>query len=156
MSLIVNETKTKYLLLSKNMLTPSSLDFYVTIDSHNYEVVDDFFHLGTGINNNASLDADHSFRNKCYFWRTVRPMKYKALSWRIKTTLCKSSIFLILGVFNLKILRKIYGLFCSRDRNCAGWIVLTECMKTVQQWMYSIQVLVMTKDSFGKISWRRL
>ncbi len=102
---------------------------HVTVDSYNFEVVKDFVYLGTSINtdNNVSLEIQRriSLANKCYFGLS-RQLSSKVLSRRTKLTLYKALIMPVLtygaeawtmttsdeatlGVFERKILRKIFG-----------------------------------------------
>ncbi|XP_054086050.1 putative uncharacterized transposon-derived protein F52C9.6 isoform X2 [Zeugodacus cucurbitae] len=129
MGLVVNEDKTKYLLSSNKQSAHSRLGSHVTVDSHNFEVVDNFVYLGTSINNtnNVSLEIQRriTLANRCYFGLS-RQLKSKVLSRRTKIKLYKSLIIPVLmygaeawtmttsdettlGVFERKVLRKIYG-----------------------------------------------
>ncbi|XP_054089974.1 putative uncharacterized transposon-derived protein F52C9.6 isoform X1 [Zeugodacus cucurbitae] len=129
MGLEVNEDKTKYLLSSSKQSAHSRLGSHVTVDSHNFEVVDNFVYLGTSINNtnNVSLEIQRriTLANRCYFGLS-RQLNSKVLSRRTKIKLYKSLIIPVLlygaedwtmstsdettlGVFEWKILRKIYG-----------------------------------------------
>ncbi|XP_054085666.1 LINE-1 retrotransposable element ORF2 protein isoform X1 [Zeugodacus cucurbitae] len=129
MGLEVNEDKTKYLLSSNKQSAHSRLGSHVTVDSHNFEVVDNFVYLGTSINNtnNVSLEIQRriTLANRCYFGLS-RQLNSKVLSRRTKIKLYKSLIIPVLlygaeawtmstsdettlGVFERKILRKIYG-----------------------------------------------
>ncbi|XP_054084799.1 uncharacterized protein LOC128921370 [Zeugodacus cucurbitae] len=71
MGLVVNEDKTKYLLSSNKQSAHSRLGSQVTVDTHNFEVVDNFVYLGTSINNtnNVSLEIQRriTLANRCYF-----------------------------------------------------------------------------------------
>ncbi|WP_215796742.1 hypothetical protein, partial [Vibrio anguillarum] len=125
----MNEDKTKYLLSSNKQSAHSRLGSHVTVDSHNFEVVDNFVYLGTSINNtnNVSLEIQRriTLANRCYFGLS-RQLKSKVLSRRTKIKLYKSLIIPVLlygaeawtvstsdetalGVFERKVLRKIYG-----------------------------------------------
>ena len=129
MGLVVNEDKTKYLLSSNKQSAHSRIGTHVTVDSYNFEVVKDFVYLGTSINtdNNVSLEIQRriSLANKCYFGLS-RQLSSKVLSRRTKLTLYKTLIMPVLtygaeawtmttsdeatlGVFERKILRKIFG-----------------------------------------------
>ena len=129
MGLVVNEDKTKYLLSAHKQSEHTRLGTHVTVDSYKFEKVDDFVYLGTSINtnNNVSLEIQRriTLANKCYFGLS-RQLRSKVLSRRTKITLYKSLIMPVLvygaeawtmkasdeaalGVFERKILRKIYG-----------------------------------------------
>ncbi|XP_049318579.1 LINE-1 retrotransposable element ORF2 protein isoform X1 [Bactrocera dorsalis] len=90
MGLAVNEGKTKYLLSSNKQSSHSRLGFHVTVDSHNFEVVDNFVYLGTSINttNNVSLEIQRriTLANRCYFGLS-RQLKSKVLSTNKSQTL---------------------------------------------------------------------
>ncbi|XP_054091506.1 uncharacterized protein LOC105219282 isoform X2 [Zeugodacus cucurbitae] len=58
MGLVVNEDKTKYLLSSNKQSAHSRLGSHVTVDSHNFEVVDNFIYLGTSINSNNNVSLE--------------------------------------------------------------------------------------------------
>ena len=111
------------------------------IDGYNFEVVKDFIYLGSSINsdNDISLEIRRriTLANRCYFGLSKQLSK-KALSWRTKICLYKSLILPVLlygaetwtltssdeqalGVFERKILRKIYGPFCDRGEWRIRW-----------------------------------
>ncbi|XP_049315624.1 uncharacterized protein LOC125779109 [Bactrocera dorsalis] len=125
----LNEDKTKYLLSSNKQSSHSRLGTHVTVDSHNFEVVDNFVYLGTSVNttNNVSLEIQRriTLANRCYFGLS-RQLRSKVLSRQTKTKLYKSLIIPVLlygaeawtmsttdestlRVFERKVLRKIYG-----------------------------------------------
>ena len=106
----------------------------VEIDGYNFEVVKHFVYLGSSIStdNNISLEIRRriTLPNRCYFGPR-KQLSEKALSWRTKIYLYKSLILPVLlygpetwmltssdeealGVFEGKILLKIYGPFCDR------------------------------------------
>lgn len=47
MVVVVNKDKRKSLSSSKKESSGQRVDSHVTVDSHNYEVIDNIFHLGT-------------------------------------------------------------------------------------------------------------
>jgi len=131
MGLAVNEDKTKYL---ASTVRDPCLGGFVEIDRFKFEVVKDFVYLGSSINtgNNISLEIKRriTLASRCYFGLSKQLSK-KALSRKTKICLYKSLIMPVLlygaeawtlttadeqalGVFERKILRKIYGPFCDR------------------------------------------
>jgi len=134
LGLAVNEDKTKYLVSTAR---DSNLGESVEIDSFKFEVVKDFVYLGSSINtgNNISLEIKRriTLASRCYFGLSKQLSK-RALSRRTKICMYKSLIMPVLlygaeawtlttadeqalGVFERKILRKIYGPFCD----CGDW-----------------------------------
>ncbi|XP_054089770.1 LINE-1 retrotransposable element ORF2 protein isoform X1 [Zeugodacus cucurbitae] len=99
MGLEVNEDKSKYLLSSSKQSAHSRLGSHVTVDSHNFEVVDNFVYLGTSINNtkNVSLEIQRriTLANRCYFGLS-RQLNSKVLYRRTKIKLYKSLIIPVL------------------------------------------------------------
>ena len=99
MGLSVNEDKTKYLLSSIKQSSYSRLGWHVTVDRHNFEIVDNFDYFQTSINtnNNISLKIIHSitFANRCYFGLS-RQLKSKVLSRWTKSNIYKSLIIRVL------------------------------------------------------------
>ena len=130
--LVVNENKTKYLLsTAKN----SSIGESVEIDGYNFELLKNFVYLESSVNaeNDISLEIRHriTLANRCYF-RLRKQLSKRVLSWRTKICLYKSLMLPVLlygaetwtltssdeqslGVFERKILRKIYETFYHQD-----------------------------------------
>ena len=136
--LAVNESKTKLLLSTAK---DTSIGVSVERDGYNFEVVKDFVYLGSSINtdNDISLKVRRRIilANRYYFGLRKQLSK-KALSWRTKICLYKSRILPVLlygaetwtltssdeqtfGVFERKILRKIYGPLCDRGEWRIRW-----------------------------------
>ena len=109
--------------------TSTRLDQRVNVGNHNFEVVDEFIYLGSAINknNNVSLEIKRRIvlANRCYFGLS-KHFRDKALSRATKIQLYQTLIQPVLlygaeawvmsqadetalGVFERKILRKIYG-----------------------------------------------
>lgn len=128
--LAVNSDKTK--LMVSTTKTSSRLGRTVEVENHNFEIVQDFIYLGTTINktNNISFEIKRRtiLANRCYFGLS-KQFKNKAISRQTKITLYKTLILpvllygseawvlakadeAVLGVFERKILRKIYGPIC--------------------------------------------
>ncbi|XP_049306103.1 LINE-1 retrotransposable element ORF2 protein isoform X2 [Bactrocera dorsalis] len=99
MGLAVNEGNTKYLLSSNKQSSHSRLGTHVTVDSHNFEVVDNFVYLGTRVNttNNVSLEIQRkiTLANRCYLGLSKK-LRSKVLSRRTKTKLHKSLLIIVL------------------------------------------------------------
>ena len=132
--LAVNEDKTKYLVsTTKN----PSLGGFVDIDRFKFEVVKDFVYLGSSTNtaNNISLEIKSriTLASRRYFGLN-RQLSKRAFSRKTKTCLYKTLIMPVLlygaeawtlstadeqalGVFERKVLRKIYGPYCD----CGVW-----------------------------------
>ena len=127
MGLMVNHEKTKYMHSTSRSTRRGNSS--IAAESYAFDSVKEFIYLGTAItqDNNISLEINRriSLANKCYFGLS-RHMRSKALSRRTKTTLYKTLILPVLmygseawvvsandaaalGVFERKILRKIYG-----------------------------------------------
>ena len=106
----------------------------VEIDGYNFEVVKHFVYLGSSMNtdNDISLEMRRriTLANRCYFGPRKQLSK-RGLSWSTKSCLYKSLMLPVLlygadtwtmtssdvqalGVFERKIVRKIYGPFCDR------------------------------------------
>lgn len=96
--LVVNEDKTKYLLLSNKQSSYSRPGSHVTVVSYNFELVDNFVCFGTSINtnNNISLEIQRRITlvNRCYFGLSIQ-LKSK-VSRQTKTKLYKSFIISVL------------------------------------------------------------
>lgn len=128
--LVVNADKTK--LMVSTHRTSSRLGPTVEVENYNFEIVNDFIYLGTAINktNNISFEIKRRtiLANRCYFGLS-KQFKSKAISRQTKITFYKSLILpvlmygseawvlakadeAVLGVFERKILRKIYGPIC--------------------------------------------
>ena len=107
----------------------------VEAGSCNFEVVDKFVYLGSAVNKNNETSFEIKRRivaaNRCYFGLN-KQFKNKALSRRTKVTLYKTLILpvllygaetwvlttadeALLGVFERKILRRIYGPICVNN-----------------------------------------
>ncbi|XP_062141894.1 uncharacterized protein LOC133849872 [Drosophila sulfurigaster albostrigata] len=97
MGLAVSEGKTKYMLSTSR--ETRRLDSHVVPDSYTFEVVKEFTYLGTAINtkNDVSLEIKRriTLANRCYFGLKA---------WVVSITDAAA-----LGVFERKILRKIFG-----------------------------------------------
>ncbi|XP_060665548.1 uncharacterized protein LOC132797786 [Drosophila nasuta] len=95
--LAVNEGKTKYMLSTSR--EARRLDSQVVADNYMFEVVKEFTYLGTAINtkNDVSLEIKRriTLANRCYFGLKA---------WVVSMTDAAA-----LGVFERKILRKIFG-----------------------------------------------
>ena len=126
--LAVNEDKTKLMVSTGKPST--RLDQRVNVDNrYNFEVVDEFIYLGSAVNtnNNVSLEIKRRIvlANRCYFGLS-KHFRDKALSRATKIQLYQTLIQPVLlygsecwamsqtdetalGVFERKILRKIYG-----------------------------------------------
>ena len=135
--LAVNENKTKLL---SSTAKDTSIGVSVEIDGYNFGVVKNFIYLGSSINTDndtmsefgiaaklirlcemtlknaqcvvsEAFDAKRGFRTKiCLYKSLILPvLLYGAETWTLT-----SSDEQALGVFEWKILRKIYGNFCDR------------------------------------------
>ena len=125
--LAVNEDKTKIMISTDK--TTTRLDQRVNVGNHNFEAVEEFIYLGSAINknNNVSLEIKRRIvlANRCYFGLS-KHFRDKALSRATKIQLYQTLIQPVLlygaeawvmsqadetalGVFERKILRKIYG-----------------------------------------------
>ena len=130
MGLAVNENKTKYFV---STCKDSSLGESVEMGNFKFEVVKDFVYLGSSVNtnNNISLEIRRriTLASRCYYGLSKQLSK-RALSRKTKTSMYKSLIMPVLlygaeawtlsksdehalGVFERKILRKIYGPYCD-------------------------------------------
>ena len=137
--LAVNEGKTKYFVSTTKESRRRGQQ--VAIDNYNFEVVKDFVYLGTSINNTNDVSLEIKRRitlaNRCYFGLS-RQLRCRALSRRTKITLYKSLIMPVLlygseawtmskadegliGAFERKILRKIYGPICVSGEYRIRW-----------------------------------
>ena len=128
MGLAVNEDKTKLMVSSSR--TSCRLDKRVNVDNrYNFEVVDNFIYLGSAVNKNNDVSLEIKRRivlaNGCYLGLS-KYFRDKALSKETKIMLYRSLIQPVLlygaeawvmtqadesalGVFERKLLRKIYG-----------------------------------------------
>jgi len=125
--LAVNEGKTKFMICSSR--ESQRLGTQLNADTYNFEVVKDFIYLGSAVTskNDVSLEIKRriTLANRCYFGLS-RQLSSRALSRRTKLTLYKTLILPVLlygaeswtvtqsdaaalGVFERKILRKIFG-----------------------------------------------
>ena len=125
--LTVNEGKTKYMLSANR--EARRLGSHVTAGKYNFEVVKEFTYLGTAVNsnNNVSLEIKRriTIANRCYYGLS-KQLGSRALSRSTKLTLYKTLIIPVLlygaeawvvsqtdaaalGVFERKVLRKIFG-----------------------------------------------
>lgn len=137
--LAVNMSKTKFMVCSSR--ESRRLDSQLNAGDYNFESVKDFVYLGTAVNseNNVSLEIKRriTLANRCYFGLS-RQMNNKALSRKTKITLYKTLIIPVLlygaeawtmtqsdaaalGVFERKILRKIFGPICVGDAYRIRW-----------------------------------
>lgn len=132
MGLRINEDKTKYMISSKEEARHHQLGQNVTIGNYNFEVVKEFVYLGGVVdsNNNMSLEVKRRIMlaNRAFF-SLSRTMRSKIISRKTKIALYKTLILpilmygseswamdsseeAILGSFERKILRKIFGPVC--------------------------------------------
>lgn len=132
MGLRINEDKTKYMISSKNEARHRQLGQNVTIGNYNFEVVKEFVYLGGVVdsNNNMSLEVKRRIMlaNRAFF-SLSHTMRSKIISRKTKIVLYKTLILpilmygseswtmnaneeTILGSFERKILRKIFGPVC--------------------------------------------
>jgi len=139
MGLEVNEDKTKYLATSTK--DARDLGQHVAFNGYTFEVVKDFVYLGTSINTNNDVSMEIKRRitlaNRCYYGLS-RQLRSKAFSRRTKLTLYKSLILPVLlygaeawtlntkdermlGAFERKLLRKIYGPICVNSEYRIRW-----------------------------------
>jgi sorting nexin-29 len=128
--LAVNMGKTKFMVCSNR--ETRRLDSHLTAGDYDFESVKDFVYLGTAVtsNNDVSLEIKRriTLANRSYFGLS-RQMNSRALSRKTKLTLYKALIIPVLlygaeawtvtqsdaaalGVFERKILRKIFGPVC--------------------------------------------
>ena len=118
----------------------TSIVVSVEIDGYNFEVVKNFVYLGSSTktdNISPVIRRKITPANRCYFGLRKQLSK-TALSRRTKICLYKSLILPVLlygaetctmtssdeqalGVFERKIIRKIYGLFCDREEWRIRW-----------------------------------
>ncbi|XP_051859298.1 uncharacterized protein LOC127565328 [Drosophila albomicans] len=131
--LAVNMEKTKFMVCSSR--ESRRLDSQLTAENYSFGSVKEFIYLGTAITstNDVSLEIKRriTLANRCYFGLS-RQFNSRALSRRTKTTLYKTLILPVLlygaecwtvtqsdaaalGVFERKILRKIFGPICVDD-----------------------------------------
>ncbi|XP_051858122.1 uncharacterized protein LOC127565084 [Drosophila albomicans] len=131
--LAVNMEKTKFMVCSSR--ESRRLDSQLTAENYSFGSVKEFIYLGTAITstNDVSLEIRRriTLANRCYFGLS-RQFNSRALSRRTKTTLYKTLILPVLlygaecwtvtlsdaaalGVFERKILRKIFGPICVDD-----------------------------------------
>ncbi|KAL4104510.1 hypothetical protein QTP88_019805 [Uroleucon formosanum] len=125
MGLVINENKTKYMVMTRNAMTKSNLH----VGDLTFEQVEDFKYLGVNINEKNNMHNEIRMRinaaNRCYF--TMREMFFsKILSRRTKERLYCTYMRPVvtyacetwsstqgdeekLQNFERKILRKIYG-----------------------------------------------
>lgn len=132
MGLRINEEKTKYMISSKNEDRHHHLGQNATIGKYNFEVVKEFIYLGGVVDsdNNMSLEVKRRIMlaNRAYF-SLSHTMRSKIISRKTKIALYKTLILpilmygseswtmdtkeeTILGCFERKILRKIFGPVC--------------------------------------------
>ena len=125
--LSVNEAKTKYMHSTRRNTTRENSQ--IAAGRYNFDAVKEFVYLGTAINqdNNISLEIKRriALANRCYFGLS-KQLRSKALSRKTKLTLYNTLILPVLtygaeswtvsvadaaalGVFERKILRKIFG-----------------------------------------------
>ena len=125
--LAVNEGKTKYMLATAR--NTRRIGTHVSADGYTFEVVPEFIYLGTSVNttNDISLEIKRriTLANRCYYGLS-KQLCSRALSRPTKLTLYKTLIIPVLlygaeawvmtqsdaaalGVFERKILRKIFG-----------------------------------------------
>lgn len=123
--LMVNEEKTKYMLVTRH----NHEIRHMKVNNYIFERVANFKYLGVNINENADSLEEIRLRlvaaNKCYF-RLVPLFKSKLLSWKTKITLYKVLIRPValyacgawattmtdekrLATFERKVLRRIFG-----------------------------------------------
>ena len=132
MGLRINEDKTKYMISSKNESRHHQLGQNISIANYNFEVVRDFVYLGGVVDssNNMSLEVKRRIMlaNRAFF-SLSHIMRSKFTSRRTKIVLYKTLILpvliygseswtlgnieeTILGTFERKILRKMFGPVC--------------------------------------------
>ncbi|XP_043064095.1 uncharacterized protein LOC122320085 [Drosophila ficusphila] len=137
--LAVNMDKTKFMVCSSR--ESRRLDSQLTADSYSFESVKEFIYLGTAITstNDVSLEIKRrvTLANRCYFGLS-RHFNSRALSRQAKISLYKTLILPVLlygaecwtvvqsdaaalGVFERKILRKIFGPICVGDAYRIRW-----------------------------------
>lgn len=137
--LAVNAGKTKFMVCSSR--ESRRLDSQLAAGDHTFESVKEFVYLGSAItnNNNVSLEIKRriTLANRCYFGLS-RQMNSRALSRRTKIALYKTLILPVLlygaeawtvsqtdaaalGVFERKILRKIFGPVCVGEDYRIRW-----------------------------------
>ena len=125
--LAVNEGKTKYMLSTCRESQRHGTT--ISLGGYTFERVKEFVYLGSAVNskNNVSLEIKRriTLANRCYYGLS-RQLSSRALSRRTKTTLYKTLILPVLlygaeawvvtqsdaaalGVFERKVLRKIFG-----------------------------------------------
>ena len=130
--LVVNEDKTKLMVASARGASRLHPGDRVEAGNCNFEVVDEFIYLGSAVNKNNDISLEIKRRivaaNRCYYGLS-KQFRNKALSRRTKITLYNTLIIpvliygaeawvlakadeALLGVFERKILRKIYGPIC--------------------------------------------
>ena len=130
LGLVVNEDKTKYFVSTTK---EANLGATIVIDNYTFGVVKDFVYLGSSVNidNNISLEIKRriTLANRCYYGLS-RQLSCRVLSRHTKSTLYKTLILPVLlygaetwtlsladehalGVFERKVLRKIYGPRCE-------------------------------------------
>ena len=127
--LAVNESKTKYMMSTKNESRRHQLGQTVNADICNFEVVEEFIYLGANINSANDICVEIRRRivlaNRC-FYGLKKQLASKFLSWGTKILQYKTLILPVLiygsetwtltresenalGVFERKILRQIFG-----------------------------------------------
>lgn len=88
--MVGNENLLKYLLSSKKQSRHLCLGSHNTVDTHNFEIRDNFLYLTTGLsvkyNGSLEIQRRNTLANKCYFGLS-RQLKIKLLFWRIKAKL---------------------------------------------------------------------
>ena len=125
--LAVNEGKTKYMLSTTR--NTRRVGTHVIADNYTFEVVPEFIYLGTAVNSNNDISLEIKRRitlaNRCYYGLS-KQLSSRALSRMTKLTLYKTLIIPVLlygaeawvvsqsdaaalGVFERKVLRKIFG-----------------------------------------------
>ena len=131
--LAVNEGKTKYMLPAGR--GARRLGSHVSTGEYNFEVVKEFTYLGTAVNSNNDVSMEIKRRitiaNRCYYGLS-KQFRCRALSPSTKLTLYKTLVIPVLlygaeawvvsqadaaalGVFERKVLRKIFGPFRVGD-----------------------------------------
>ncbi|XP_020806218.1 uncharacterized protein LOC110182509 [Drosophila serrata] len=137
--LAVNMDKTKFMVCSSR--ESRRLDSQLSAGSHSFEFVKEFIYLGSAISgtNDVSLEIKRriTLANRCYFGLS-RHFNSRALSRPTKITLYRTLILPVLlygaecwtvvqsdaaalGVFERKILRKIFGPICVGDAYRIRW-----------------------------------
>ena len=139
MRLAVNQNKTRFMMCSGK--ESRRLDSQLTAGSYSFETFKEFVYLGSTITDGNDISQEIKQRitlaNRCYFGLS-RQLKSRALSRRTKLTLYKALILPVLlygaesstiaqtdaavfGVFERKVLRKIFGPICVGGNYRIRW-----------------------------------